>query len=147
VIAETPGERPTHLLRRRPANIRAISDVTHIRKRSLSRWRTIQQYRQLAFRALAAERRSRPPFAGAGAWLATTFHLRNGTDQLLDPEGIDLPNLGAVRTQALRNARDTLSNELRDGRLDLRYWIDVEDTDGRAVFSLLLGNAFETIRA
>ena len=88
-----------------------------------------------------------PPLAGAGAWLATTFHLRNGTDQLLDPEGIDLPNLGAVRTQALRSARDTLSNELRDDRLDLRYWIDVEDTDGRAVFSLLLGNAFETIRA
>lgn len=75
------------------------------------------------------------------------FHLRNGTDQLLDPEGIDLPDLGSVRTQAVRSARDTLSNELRDGRLDLRFWIDVEDTDGRAVFSLPLGNAFETIRA
>ena len=45
-----------------PPHLLQTSDVTHIRKRSLSRWRTIQQYRQLAFRALAAERpsRSRP---------------------------------------------------------------------------------------
>jgi hypothetical protein len=45
------------------------------------------------------------------------------------------------------DCENPLSTELRDGRLDLRYRIDVEDTDGRAVFSLPRGNAFETIRA
>jgi len=74
------------------------------------------------------------------------FHLRDGTDQLLDPDGVDLPDLAAVRQTALAAARDTLSNELRDGRLDLRYRIDVEDGRGDLVHSLPLEEAFELVR-
>jgi hypothetical protein len=51
-----------------------------------------------------------------------------------------------VRQTALAAARDTLSNELRDGRLDLRYRIDVEDGRGDLVHSLPLEQAFELVR-
>ena len=74
------------------------------------------------------------------------FHLRDGTDYLIDPEGTELPELEAAREMALLCARDTLSNELKDGLLDLRYRIDVEDAEGIVVHSLPLGSAFETMR-
>ena len=71
------------------------------------------------------------------------FHLRDGTDHLLDPEGTELPDLQAIQALAMRAARDTLSHELRDnGHLDLRYRIDVEDEHGSLVYSLPLEGAF-----
>jgi len=73
------------------------------------------------------------------------FHLRDGSDQLLDPEGIELADLLAVKDKALFAARDTLSNEIKAGTLDLRYRIDVEDVEGNIVHSLRLEDAFEVI--
>jgi hypothetical protein len=72
--------------------------------------------------------------------------LRDGTDQLLDPEGIELADHAAVEATALRFARDTLSHELRDGCLNLRYRIDVEDEHGTVIHTTQLADAFETIR-
>ena len=74
------------------------------------------------------------------------FHLRDGHDQLLDPDGTELPDQQAIEAAALRAARDMLSHELQAGRLDLRYRIDVEDEGGTVVHSLDLADAFETIR-
>ena len=74
------------------------------------------------------------------------FHLRDGHDQLLDPDGIELPDHRAIEATALKSARDTLSQELRAGRLDLRYRIDAEDERGSVVHSIELADAFETIR-
>ena len=74
------------------------------------------------------------------------FHLRDGHDQLLDPEGIELADAQAIDAAALRAARDTLSHELKEGRLDLRYRIDVEDEGGNILHSIALAEAFETIR-
>jgi hypothetical protein len=72
------------------------------------------------------------------------FHLRDGIDHVLDPDGCELPDLQAIKRVAMRSARDTLSNELRDnGHLDLRYRIDVEDADGQLVYSLPLEDAFK----
>jgi len=74
------------------------------------------------------------------------FHLRDGDDQLLDPDGVELADQQAIEATALAAARDTLSHELKAGRLDLRYRIDVEDEGGRVVHSIDLADAFETIR-
>jgi len=74
------------------------------------------------------------------------FHLRDGEDQLLDPDGTELVDHQAIEAAALRAARDTLSHELQLGRLDLRFRIDVEDDDGNIVHSIALADAFETIR-
>ena len=64
---------------------------------------------------------------------------------MLDPEGTELPNIEAVKKYALRAARDTLSNEVKEGRLDLRYRIDVEDGAKEVVHSLPLGRAIVII--
>jgi len=73
------------------------------------------------------------------------FHLRDHTDEILDPEGLELPDRDAVRAAALRSARDILSHEMRTGEIDLRYRIDVEYADGSAVHSLPLADAFKIV--
>jgi hypothetical protein len=75
------------------------------------------------------------------------FHLRNHTDEMLDPEGMELPLADDVKTEALRAARDLLSHEIKSGMVDLRYRIDVEEADGGAVHSLSLKDAFELIES
>jgi hypothetical protein len=74
------------------------------------------------------------------------FHLRDGSDQLLDPEGRELADLETAKHIALACARDTLSQEIKEGRLDLRYRIDLEDSSSTILHSLPLSEAFEVIR-
>lgn len=73
------------------------------------------------------------------------FHLMDDLEDLLDPEGIELPDLNAVHAQALKAARDTLSHEIKAGCVDLRYRIEVEDEAGRLVHSLPFAQAFEVL--
>ena len=73
------------------------------------------------------------------------FHLRSYSDELLDSEGCELPNLEAARDQAIRYAQDTLSHEIREGRLNLSYRLDVEDSDGTIAHSLPFSEAFEVV--
>jgi hypothetical protein len=73
------------------------------------------------------------------------FHLRDGTDTVLDPEGVQLADMKAVRFETTRAARDTLSHGLVEGTLDLRSWIDVETADGAIVHTLHLENSYKTI--
>ena len=74
------------------------------------------------------------------------FHLRAGSDNVLDPEGRELADMQEVRKVALACARDTLSHEINDGRLDLAYRIDVEDNSGVIVHTLPVREAFEFVR-
>lgn len=64
------------------------------------------------------------------------MHLRDGTEELLDPDGQDFPNLAELRDAVLFTARDLLTGDVRDGVLDLRFRIDAEDVDGAIVYSL-----------
>jgi hypothetical protein len=73
------------------------------------------------------------------------LHLRSESDDLRDLEGMELPHLSAAKDAALFSARDTLSHEMKQGRLDLRYRIDVEDHQGQIVYTLPLSHAFEMI--
>jgi hypothetical protein len=75
------------------------------------------------------------------------FHLRDHTDEVLDPEGVELADLEAAKETALRAARDTMSHDMQAGKLDLRYRIDVEDDAGHVVHSIQFSDAFETVRA
>ena len=69
------------------------------------------------------------------------FHLRDGDDVLLDPEGIELPNNDAIVARALSEARHLMSEDVLTGVLDLAQRIDVEDEDGQVVHRLWLGDA------
>jgi hypothetical protein len=40
------------------------------------------------------------------------MHLRNSTDELLDPEGVELDNLETVRQKVMTAARDILGGDL-----------------------------------
>jgi hypothetical protein len=73
------------------------------------------------------------------------MHLRNGSDELLDCEGVDLSDLEAIRKNVMTAARDILSGDLRNGLVDLRYRIDAEDELGKIVYTLAFKDAFRII--
>jgi hypothetical protein len=74
------------------------------------------------------------------------FHLRDGVDETLDPEGHDMPDMAALRRAVMRNARDVLGGSLTiDGIIDLRYRIDAEDESGKVVYSLPFKHAVSII--
>jgi hypothetical protein len=74
------------------------------------------------------------------------LHLRDGTDQILDPEGLDLEGMEAVRKAVVRGARDTISHDIQsDGIVDLRYRIDAENAAGEIVYSLPFAHAVNVI--
>ena len=73
------------------------------------------------------------------------MHLRDSTDELLDPEGIELVDLEAVRKNVMAAARDILAGDLRNGIVDLRYRIDAEDEVGEVVYTLAFKHAFSIV--
>jgi hypothetical protein len=74
------------------------------------------------------------------------LHLRDGTDEVLDPEGTEM-SPEAVPGVALLCARDCMSGDIRNGKLDLRYRIDVHDESGAVVHTLPFQDALEIISA
>jgi len=75
------------------------------------------------------------------------FHLRDGEDVLLDPEGRELNHPGAYEQMALNEARAILSDEARGGRMVLGQRIDVEDEAGDLVHRLRFADAIEIVPA
>ena len=75
------------------------------------------------------------------------FHLRDGQDLLLDPEGRELSSLDAVAVTALKEAREIIGHDARAGRINLTYHLDVEDADGRVIHRLDFEDAVELLRA
>ena len=73
------------------------------------------------------------------------FHLRDGVDVLLDPEGMELADMDRVRRQALISARSIMSAEALEGRLSFDMRIDVEDTAGAIVLRLPFQDAVTII--
>jgi hypothetical protein len=63
------------------------------------------------------------------------MHLRDGTDEILDPEGVEL-SAEAVAPAALAAARDCIAGDVRRGVVELGCWIDVHDERDAIVHSL-----------
>ena len=72
------------------------------------------------------------------------LHLIDSTDILLDPEGVEMTP-DAIPGLALAAARDCMAGDIRSGRLDLHYRIEVVDEGGECVHSLRFADAV-TIR-
>jgi hypothetical protein len=64
------------------------------------------------------------------------MHLRDGTDELLDPEGSEYESMDALRTAVLATVRDLMAGDMRNGVLDFRFRVDAEDADGTIVYTL-----------
>ena len=75
------------------------------------------------------------------------FHLRDHTDELLDPEGVDCSNADVLADTALEAARDIISHDAAAGAVDMRYRIDVEDTSHRIVHTVEFEDAVTFTRA
>ena len=74
------------------------------------------------------------------------MHLIDGTDVLLDPDGVEMA-IEAVTGTALAQARDCMAGDVKDGRLDLGYQIDVHDEGGVVVHSLAFKDALQIVRS
>jgi hypothetical protein len=70
------------------------------------------------------------------------MHLRDSTDEILDPEGTIMP-IDAVAGAALMAARDCMAGDIKQGRLDLQYRIDVHAEAGNIVHTLQFADAVE----
>jgi hypothetical protein len=75
------------------------------------------------------------------------FHLRDGVDVLLDPEGCELPDLAAIVARTLVTARSILGAEALEGRIAFNMRLDVEDEAGAIVHSLPFADAVVIVPA
>lgn len=73
------------------------------------------------------------------------MQLRDGTEQLLDPEGIEYADLDGLRKAVLIAARDLMSADLKGGVIDFRFRIDAEDRNGVIVYTLGFEHAVNII--
>ena len=73
------------------------------------------------------------------------FHLRDGHEIVLDPEGRDLDDQAAIAAAALRDARSIIRDDVRHGRIRLDQRIDVEDGASVVVHSLAFSDSVEII--
>lgn len=71
------------------------------------------------------------------------FHLRDGEDIVLDPEGRELEGPGAVEPMALDEIRAIIADDARNGRINLDQRIDVEDEAGNLVHRKHFADAVE----
>ena len=69
------------------------------------------------------------------------FHIRGGEIECDDEEGVDFPDEGAARHEAVRNARDLLAAAVLEGRLPLEESIVVTDGGGAAIIRVTFGEA------
>jgi hypothetical protein len=74
------------------------------------------------------------------------LHLRDRTDESLDPAGVEYADTAALKKGVIANARGVLAGQVADeGMLDLRYRIDAEDETGKVVYSLPFKHAITII--
>ncbi|MGZ2410988.1 uncharacterized protein DUF6894 [Sphingomonas sp. F9_3S_D5_B_2] len=73
------------------------------------------------------------------------MHLRDSTDELLDPDGQEFPDMETLRTHVMITARDLIAGDVRNGVIDFRYRIDAQREDGEIVYSLPLKHAVNII--
>jgi SepF-like predicted cell division protein (DUF552 family) len=68
------------------------------------------------------------------------FHLLNDVDAP-DEEGTELPDLATAREQAVRNARFTMAETLKEqGKLVKRHRIQIEDDAGNVLDTVYFGD-------
>lgn len=72
------------------------------------------------------------------------MHLVDSVDMTLDPDGTEMPT-DTIADATLRQARDCMAGDVKTGRLDLRYRIDVHNEGGALVHSLPFAEALKII--
>ena len=73
------------------------------------------------------------------------MQLRDGTDHLLDPDGIEYADIDVLKRKVLVAVRELISEDVKGGVIDLRFRIDAEDRDGMIVYTLDFADAVNII--
>jgi len=69
------------------------------------------------------------------------FHLCDGQDVLMDPEGREISDESAIAALALKDARSMISQDALTGRIHLQQAIEVLDKSGAVVHRLQFRDA------
>jgi hypothetical protein len=72
------------------------------------------------------------------------LHLKDSVDEVLDPDGTEMP-AEAVPGAALRSARDCIAGDVKEGRIDLHFRIEVLSETGELVHTLRFSDAVEVV--
>jgi hypothetical protein len=73
------------------------------------------------------------------------MQLRDGTEHLLDPDGIESADLDELKKKVLIAVRGLMSEDIKGGLVDLRFRIDAEDREGIIVYTLAFAEAVKII--
>lgn len=73
------------------------------------------------------------------------FHFRNGRDYVEDMEGLDLLDAEAAHEQGVEALREMLASDVRQGLLDKRCSIEIDDENHRKLESIACGNVLQII--
>lgn len=71
------------------------------------------------------------------------MHICNGEGFVEDEEGREFADDAAARAEAIAAARDVMAGDLREGRLDLTSFIEVEDEAHQLLFTIVFADAVE----
>ena len=64
------------------------------------------------------------------------FHLCDGRETLIDPEGRDIDDVADLGELALKEARAIISQDALGGRIRLDQYVEVRDDAGKLVYRL-----------
>ena len=73
------------------------------------------------------------------------MNLRDGTEELLDPDGVEFATLDLMRASVMNTARDLICGDIMRGVLDLRFRIDAENGAGKIIYTLPFKHALSII--
>ena len=69
------------------------------------------------------------------------MHLNDGNGSLEDDEGQELAGDDAAHSVAISAARDIIASDVREGRLDLASFVEVEDERHQPLFTIRFADA------
>ena len=64
------------------------------------------------------------------------FHLSDGHQALIDPEGREVDDASQIAPLALKEARAMIAQDALGGRINLQQFIEVRDVSGKLVCQL-----------
>jgi hypothetical protein len=73
------------------------------------------------------------------------LHLRDGTEEVLDPEGSTFLTFEKLVQAVQAAARELIADGAFGGRIDFGYRIDAEDADARIVHTLQFRDAVKLV--
>ena len=69
------------------------------------------------------------------------FHLRHGSQLIIDDEGQDFPDENAARAEAAKSVHELLAEAIRSDHADVPEAMVIADEDGREVASVPFADA------